>query len=574
MVAIDTETSGLHVHDGRDHCIGISIACEVGSAYYPVNHVIGENWGREALDRLEWVLRQGRMLVFANRTFDVLSLETVGVEVDDMPFYDVFTMSRIIDPSSHDKEVTLADLGKMWLGRPGKVVEWPYEVYLPNRKTPVKETTLKWQKQNGWPDTTPEMIDEYARVDAEETLLVCKAILENKWWRINPPEVWEEKQRTIRTTTEMRRRGVLLDLDLVHEELEYGLQRMAELREEMGFNPRSHKDNMRVWIEELGMPVLKKSKTTGEPSFDRTVMEEYEIILDRMDSPLARQVKEYRGWATAVSLLLKPWSEVVSPDGRLRTEFTTHVTATGRLSSKRPNLQQISKEGDKRWKKNIKRCIVARPGYVLLSADYSQLELRLATHHADEEALREVFAEGRDIFTEMSEGLGMTRQDTKTLTYSIQYGAGIPRIMNAFGVTKTVAGNMRQNFYRTYRGFRALDAACRKLAGRDLAIKLWSGRVRRFAYPSENYKAMNALIQGGAADIVERVWNYVMDEIDNEDCRVLLQVHDALVFEVREDLVDYYRPIIQETMEDVQGITGYPFNVKFAVEVSDWALGS
>lgn len=574
MVAIDTETSGLHVHDGRDHCIGISIACEVGSAYYPVNHVIGENWGREALDRLEWVLRQGRMLVFANRTFDVLSLETVGVEVDDMPFYDVFTMSRIIDPSSHDKEVTLADLGKMWLGRAGKVVEWPHEVYLPNRKTPVKETTLKWQKQNGWPDTTPEMIDEYARVDAEETLLICKAILENKWWKINPPEVWEEKQRTIRTTTEMRRRGVLLDLDLVQDELEYGLQRMAELREEMGFNPRSHKDNMRVWIEELGMPVLKKSKTTGEPSFDRTVLEEYEIILERMDSPLAQQVKEYRGWATAVSLLLKPWSEVVSPDGRLRTEYTTHVTATGRLSSKRPNLQQISKESDKRWKKNIKRCIVARPGYVLLSADYSQLELRLATHHADEEALREVFAEGRDIFTEMSEGLGMTRQDTKTLTYSIQYGAGIPRIMNAFGVTKTVAGNMRQNFYRTYRGFRALDAACRKLAGRDLAIKLWSGRVRRFAYPSESYKAMNALIQGGAADIVERVWNYVMDEIDNEDCRVLLQVHDALVFEVREDLVDYYRPIIQETMEDVQGITGYPFNVKFAVEVSDWALGS
>jgi DNA polymerase-1 len=576
MVAVDTETNGLRVDDGRAQCIGVSIACSEGSAYFPIAHTAfgSVNVDPDTLAKLDWVLTQGRYLIFANRMFDVLSLETIGIETDEMPFYDIFTMSRIIDPSSHDKEVTLADLGKMYLGRPGKIVDWPYEVVPEGRKTPLKETTLKWQKENGWPDTTPEMIDEYARVDAEETYYVCQAILDHRWWKANPPSVWERKQKTMRTTTEMRRRGILVDMDLAQSELALGERRKEELKEEMGFNPKSHRDNMRIWIDELKMPVLKTSPKTSLPSFDRTVMAEYDLILERLDNPLAKKVKEYRGWDTACGLLLRPYTTFTSPDGRIRTEFTTHVTATGRLSSKRPNLQQISKESDAPWKKNIKRCFIAQPGFSLLSFDYSQLELRPATHYAEEESLRQVFAEGRDIFTEMSLELGMTRQDTKTLVYSVQYGAGVPRIMNAFGVSEAEARRIRQRFYRTYPGFRALDGACRERAGNQLAIKLWSGRIRRFAYPSENYKAMNALIQGGAADIVETVWNYIMDEIDNEDCRCLIQVHDALVFEIRNEVVDEYRDLILATMQDVQGICQKDFQVRFAVEASDWALAA
>lgn len=576
MVAVDTETDGLRVDDGRHRCIGISIACSAGSAYFPVAHTAfgSVNIDDDTFCRLEWVLRQGRYLGFANRNFDVLSLETVGIFVDDMPFYDAFTMSRIIDPSDHDKEVTLDDLGLMYLGHRGKIVDWPYEVVDEKGRT-VKESTLAWQKKNGWPDTTPEMIYEYACVDAELTLEVIEAILASKWWQKNPPTVWERKQNTMRITCEMKRRGALLDLDLVYSELDLGVQRMAELREEMQFNPKSHKDNMRIFIDELHLPVIKVSKKTGLPSFDRTVMQEYEPMLERLNSPLANQVKEYRGWSTAVGLLLRPWTEFVSPDGRIRSEFTTHVTATGRLSSRKPNLQQISKESQgKRWKEKIKPCIVAKPGYRLISFDYSQLELRMAVAYCEEPVLQQVFEEGRDIFTEMSGDLGMNRQDTKTFVYSVQYGAGVPRIMNAFGVSELAARKMRSKFYRTYPRFRALDLSCRTRAESELAIRLWSGRIRRFSYPSENYKAMNALIQGGAADVVEAVWWWIMQNIDNQDCRCLLQVHDALVFEIREDLVDHYTPIILAAMEDVQGITGEAFPVKFAVEASDWALAA
>ena len=161
-------------------------------------------------------------------------------------------------------------------------------------------------------------------------------------------------------------------MDVVLRELAIGEEHKTRLRESMGFNPASHKDNMRVFIDELGLPILKTSKKTGEPSFDKTVMAEYDIMLSQMDSPLAKQVREYRGWTTACGLLLRPYSLLTSPDGRLRTEYTTHATVTGRLSSRHPNLQQISKETDEPWKRHIKSCFVAKPGYTLLSADYSQ----------------------------------------------------------------------------------------------------------------------------------------------------------------------------------------------------------
>ena len=117
--------------------------------------------------------------------------------------------------------------------------------------------------------------------------------------------------------------------------------------------------------------------------------------------------------------------------------------------------------------------------------------------------------------------------------------------------------------------------ACRSRVQETKKLKLWSGRIRHFRSAEESYKAMNALLQGGAADVVERVWVHVMDVLDSEGCRCLLQVHDALVFEVREDLVEEYREKIRVVMEDVNGIcdpgsTEPLFPVRFAVDVTDW----
>lgn len=561
-VAVDTETTGFRVDDGRDQCIGVSVATIIdGSAYstyVPINHVVGENAAPELIAKLNYVLSiQQRPLIFINRQFDVLSLETVGIYVEENPFYDLPTIANIIDENKPISK-SMVNLAA---------------TYAPYASKLTEDKFINEEKKTGWKNTTPERMFQYAVNDAEVTYLVWYELMKHKEWKRLPEHVWQHKQKLIRVLTEMRRRGTLIDQELCQQMIDQGRTQMEYLRAELGVNPGSPKQLKELLIDRLQLPVLKESEKTGKPSFAKDVMPEYERLLEKMDSPVAKHIVEYRGWQKAVTAAYEPYLERLSPDGRLRTEYTTHVTSTGRLSSREPNLQQIPKASDKPWNGKVKNCFIAKSGFKLVNADYSQLELRLASAYADEEKLKQVFNEGRDIFTEMSEQLGMSRQDTKTLTYSIQYGAGIPRIMSAFDVSSEEAKRLRQNFYDTYPKFRKLSEAVSVKAEKDLETRIWTGRYRHYAYKSESYKAMNAMIQGGAADIVERMMVKLYEEIDNEDCRMLMQVHDSVLFEVNEKHIDEYKTRIKEIMENVDAVATpdiKSFGVRFAVDIGDW----
>lgn len=612
LTAVDTETAGLtpelsafglRVDDGRARAIGASITARVNgklaSAYIPFHHRLGQNADEKTIKQLRYVLRQGRHLAFANVQFDFLALETVGIEVSDMPFYDIQTMANAVRedwPLAKD----LDSLYKVYVhGDHEKIKEWQYAIYDPGRKTPRKRTTLKWQKENGWPHTTPEMIEEYACRDTEATLEVCEQLLQHPNWLEQPDDFWENKQKLIRVLTEMKRRGIEVDLELTEALEAEGVETKKALLEAMdGLNPSSTNDAPKIFLDILGLPVLKMTEggkgevKNPKPSFTKAVLEEYDMILESRVGTTAEEkqwianVRAWRGWTTAIGLLLRPYQERISPDGRIRTSYTTHVTSTGRLSSREPNLQQISKEGKDPWNNRIKKCFRARPGYVLLSADYSQLELRIGVAYAENfggvPTLQAVFAEGRDIFSEMAEELGWERPKTKQFVYATQYGGGPPRIAYIFNLSLPNgkpdikrAKALIEKFYRSYPAFRRLNEYCKARVEATKKIRLWSGRIRHFRSKSDGYKAMNAVLQGGAADIVERVWVHIMENLDNEDCRVLLQVHDALVFEVKKELVDYYQPKIKEMMEDVNGICAPNdekplFPVKFAVDVTVW----
>lgn len=602
-LAVDTETAGrtkelntfgLRVDDGRARAIGVSFTTRIKgrlvSAYVPVHHALGENVPDEIVKKLRYVLRQGRPLIYANCQFDFLSLETIGIRVSETPFYDIQTMANIV----REDWPFMKDLDSLYRvyvnGDHEKIKEWEYARYDEGRKTPRKRTTLKWQKENGWPHTTPEMIWDYACRDTEATYETWEALMRHPGWLEQPSDLWDHKQRIIRVLVEMKRRGIEVDVELASELEAEGVIAKEELLEQMdGLNPSSVVDAPKIFLDILNLPVLKltaggkdKDPNKQKPSFTAAVLEEYDMILENRegDSETERQwianVRAWRGWSTALGLLLRPYQELVSPDGRLRTSYTTHVTSTGRLSSRSPNLQQISKEADgKPWKDRIKQCFRARPGYVLLSADYSQLELRLAVAYSQEPVLQQIFLEGRDIFSEMAAELGWERSKTKSFVYATQYGGGDARIAYIFNVSLARAKELREMFYRKYPRFRKLDMACRKKVEDSKKLRLWSGRIRHFKSKSDSYKAMNALLQGGAADIVERVWVYVMENLDNEDCRALLQVHDALVFEVREDLVMEYAHKIHEMMININGICAPDadeplFPVKFQVEVEVW----
>lgn len=608
-LAVDTETAGkdarvssfgLRVDDGRAHAIGVSFTTRIEgvlvSAYIAVNHWVGENADAKTISKMKYVLRQGRPLIYANCQFDFLSLETIGIRVSETPFYDIQTMANIV----REDWPFMKDLDSLYRvyvkGDHEKLKEWEYARYDEGKKRPRQRTTLDWQKKNGWPHTTPEMIREYACRDTEATYEVWEKLMAHPGWKEQPADLWEHKQKLIRVLVEMKRRGILVDIELAAELEAEGVAAKEQLLADMnGLNPSSVVDAPQIFLDILNLPVLKmtdggkdKDPAKQKPSFTAAVLEEYDMILENREGGSAEErkwianVRAWRGWSTALGLLLRPYQELVSPDGRLRTSYTTHVTSTGRLSSRSPNLQQISKEGDKPWKEGdkpwkdrIKSCFRAKPGFVLLSADYSQLELRLAVAYAQEPELQQIFLEGRDIFTEMAKELGWERPKTKSFVYATQYGGGDARIAYIFNVSLKRAKELREMFYRKYPRFRKLDMACRAKVEDTKKLKLWSGRIRHFRSGKDSYKAMNALLQGGAADIVERVWVHVMENLDNEDCRALLQVHDALVFEVREDLALEYARKIHAMMTDVNGIcapgAAEPlFPVKFQVEVEVW----
>jgi DNA polymerase-1 len=205
---------------------------------------------------------------------------------------------------------------------------------------------------------------------------------------------------------------------------------------------------------------------------------------------------------------------------------------------------------------------------MLWEADYSQLELRIAAAYAREQSLIEIFADpSRDVFSEMALELGWPRFDTKTFIYSIQYGAGLERISNVFNVDKPTAAMKKAFYYDKWPGFEKVTTKASVKCRQQGYITLWSGRRRHFQWPeNEAHKAANSAMQGGAAEIVKRAMIRVNKLIDPEECSLLLQVHDSMVFEIEEGKEDYYGKLITESMAAVEP----DFGVVFRADWHKW----
>lgn len=559
VIAVDTEATGLNVASGEDKCIGVSIAAVVNSTayshYFPFNHPKGDNCSSEVVSALRELLENNlNTLLFVNAQFDILSLETIGIYTEHANIIDVSAMAHLINENKPYNK-GLDSLAQYYLKEPGK----------------VKDPEIEKEKKTGWQNTTWQQIWEYAVLDAVSTWRIHEMLRVMPQWAEVKDSVWPHKQDLIRVLLSMKRHGVRIDTQLAQKYVEMGEVRMAQIEKKLGINPASPKQMKKLLIDDLGLPVVKQSAKTGAPSFDKEAMLAYDSMLESLENPVAKLIKEFRGWQKAVSASYRPYIDLVDVDGRLRCSYRLHGTATGRLSCAEPNLQQIPKSSDKEWNGKVKECFIAEDGYTLINADFSQLELRLATAYAGEEELKEVFNEGRDIFTEMSKQLGMSRQDTKTLVYSMQYGAGEQRLMNVFGVNKAKAKEIRQNYFDTYPHFRRLNERCTAKVEETGEIKIWSGRKRHFEHRNDAYKAMNSLIQGGGADIVERIMVHCFKELEGPECRMLLQVHDSITFEVKESVAPQYVEKIRTLMENVNAVTGdVQFDVRFAVEVEDW----
>lgn len=522
--------------------------------YFPFNHVGPGNLPEQVLYALKDVIEAAPRIVFHNAKFDLVALSNLGIYYFGKEWYCTMVLAHLVNenwPRSKSLEACAAHyLGPDW----GKEKSEVFDDFV---------------KTFGWAYLPVVLTEEYAKKDAELAIRLMGALIpylqeENLF------EYWPHKRDLIETVIVMERRGTLVNQDLCRENIAIAEEEMAKAQAALGgLNPRSPIDMKELFIDRLGLEPIYSPKT-GNLTFDKAAIAVYEEALEHLGGEEAEHVKVYRGWGHAKSNFYQAYLDHVGPDGALRPNYLHHKdedeggTVTGRLSCKNPNLQQIPRSSQKSWNGSIKKLFVPRPGYTLWEWDFAQLELRLAAAYVKEPTLLPIFREGRDVFTEMAQALGMTRFDTKTLTYSMQYGAGVKRIMTAFKVSEAKARQIRDNYFDTFPRFQYLSDISQAKVKSVGKLQLWSGRFRHFnSRKEEAHKALNSVIQGGAADIVERRMVAIMKELDDSDSlRMLLQVHDSVVGEVKIGREQEVTAAVQHMMVNVEP----DFGVVFAVD--------
>lgn len=569
VIAIDTETNGEDVRDGRGYAYGVSLAYRgsqgVVSYYLPFRHTNPGRVGNYEYGYFMPVLQDilsNRPCIFHGAKFDLVSLSTLGLDVGRTNFFCTMKGAHLVNESDfmlQAKQFSLDECSRHFLGRSGK------------KKSDLFD---RFMKVTGWAGMPPEAHGEYAAYDTFSTLELFEALRPHMQTE-SLGDIWTHKQQFIRLLVDMEKNGVRVDTDFCDAMAEEGLIRQTEIREKWErrysrtLNPMSPKDLHFLLIETMRLPV-KYHRKTKNPTFNKDAMEQYEQILRLVDSPLANEILEYRGWNKAVSSNYQAYIKYLSPDGRLRPNFNYTGPVTGRLSCYKPNLQQIPRSGEKSWNGEMKKCFIPEDGYELVECDYSQLEFRLTAATARVQVLLDAFADpSRDVFREMAAKLGWDRQKCKLHTYATLYGAGREQISFVHGVSLARAGELIDDFYGLYPNIRKASRLAQREVERTGKIELWSGRYRHFQNPQrESHKSFNSYIQGGAADIVERSMVRCAEAGLNDGVRsrMLLQVHDSVVFEVKKDDVEEAKITIADIMSKVEP----DFGVVFKAEPKKW----
>lgn len=402
--------------------------------------------------------------------------------------------------------------------------------------------------------------------------------------------LWPTEADSIRAFIKLGQRGLKVDLPRCEELAAKAHEEMFAILDRIGFNPKSKLDLEKALLVDLELPVVEKTKN-GNPSFNKKAMAEYDVMLDALGNPLAQDILAYRGWQQADSFYYTGYQNMVSPDGRVRPNYKPTGTRTGRPSCEQPNLQQIPRRSDKPWSGPVKSLFIPTDEeHILWTFDYAALEFRFALLYANDVELIERVNNGEDFHQATASmikeraGLEVTRYDAKQMNFAIVYGAGVAKLVYMMKATRDKSTGIATEesvrelldaYNAAFPGFRPASYRAQETAKNRGYIRYWTGRHRHFNSiwnKGQEHKAFNSACQGGGAEVVKRAMIQCMKKIDNPQCKMVLQVHDELAWEIRKDKLEYYIPRIRECMEDfkLQLHSNTPF-VKFHVEDKEWA---
>jgi DNA polymerase-1 len=518
------------------------------------------------LERLRPLLADPTLPKFGqNIKYDLLVLKRQGVSVEGVDF-DTMIASYLLDPSARGHG--LDDLAMTHLGH--KMISY------------AEVTGKKGSSQLGFEEVPIDEAAEYSCEDAHATYRIT-GILRQKIREEGLEELFRDVEMPlVRVLTEMEYVGVKIDADhfkaLATEfrEAMAGLEARIHEAAAGPFNIQSTQQLGKILFEKLKLPGAKKTKT----GYATDVKELTRLAAGH---PLPRLVLEYRSLSKLLSTYVEALPGMIHPEtGRIHTSFNQAVTATGRLSSSDPNLQNIPiRTADGR---RIRQGFVPEQGMWMLSADYSQIELRILAQITGDEQLREAFAKNEDVHRHTAGllfGCGQEevteemRRKAKTINFGVIYGMGQNALAEQLGISREDARAFIDQYFRTYGGVKAWREACLEQAREKGYVTTLLNRRRYLReIRSENAgsralaerTAVNTPIQGTAADIIKVAMIRVFRRLGKAGLktRMLLQVHDELVFEVPEAEAEAVKPLIREEMEGVMPLA-VPMRVELAL---------
>ncbi len=571
-IAIDTETTSTDAMRAR--LVGLSFAVEPHEAFYvPCGHDYAgappQLDQTQVLTRLKPVLENPAIQkIGQNIKYDWIVLERHGIALAGVAF-DTMVASYLINPSkrSHSLDQIALD-------------------FLGHQMTAYKSLFAKGEKVAGFNRVPLEKATPYTCEDADITLMARRALaplLES----LELVDLFENVEMPlIAVLKAMETRGICVDRPRL-ENLSASFARKLQTLEEKiyaaageTFNINSSQQLGRILFEKLKLPVLKKTRKRTAYSTDVDVLT---ALSDQHALPSL--ILEHRSLAKLKSTYADALLELINPDTkRIHTSFNQTVTATGRLSSSNPNLQNIpvrTEEGRK-----IRSAFVPQPGWRLISADYSQIELRILAHYAEDPILIQAFEEGEDIHTRTAGEVFQVfpamitpdlRRQAKVINFGIIYGMGAFSLARELGISQKMAKTYIENYFRRYAGVKRFIEQTIENARKTGRTSTLLGRIRLL--PEINSKnrsvrlfaertAVNTPIQGTAADLIKVAMIQVQAALRRRNLKaaMLLSVHDEIVFEAPAGEVDTVSRLAKEVME-----SAWQLKVPLAVNV---ALGS
>ena len=556
-ISFDTETTSLDYMNAE--LVGVSIALKPNEAFYiPINHnyegvekQLEEHFVLEALKPFlesDEIPKIGHNLKYDRHILQNLGIDLKGKLLDTMLFSYV-----------NNSTITRHNLDAV------------SKRYLNINPTSYEDVAGKGAKQIPFSEVSIEVASEYASEDADISLKLYEHIEPLVQKETKLAKLYSEIEGPlIYTLGDIERNGVLIDSEKLNQQSKELEAKILELEQKVqksageDFNLGSPKQLQEILYEKLGLPVIKKTPK-GQPSTAESVLQELS-----MDFPIVQDILSYR----AISKLKSTYTDklpkmVNSNTGRVHTSYHQAVTATGRLSSSDPNLQNIpirSEEG-----RRIREAFIAPEGYKILAADYSQIELRIMAHLSKDQGLMDAFAKGQDIHqataaeifaANIEEVTANQRRSAKAINFGLIYGMSAFGLSKQLQITRAEAQNYIEQYFDRYPQVKNyMDET--KLSAKKMGYvetvfgrRLYLADIESSNYQRRQYaerSAINAPMQGTAADLIKMAMIHLHQKIREEsfDAKIIMQVHDELVIEVNERQSDELSKLTISIMSDI-----------------------